>query len=130
MRRTVTWGRLYDERQGGLARGSPLSPLLGALYLSALDEAVERLGLFYVRFMDEVLVRSPTRWKLKAAVRVVNQVLNPLELKKTPDKTFIGRVEEGFNFLGSHFDNVRLSVARQVVATALRALGRSDRSLH
>ncbi len=27
-----------------------------------------RLGLFYVRFMDDVLVLAPTRWKLRRAV--------------------------------------------------------------
>ncbi len=31
-------------------------------------------GLFYVRFMDDILVLSPTRWKLKKAVKAVNEV--------------------------------------------------------
>ncbi len=62
-----------------------------------------RLGLFYVRFMDDVLVLSPTRWKLRRAVRAVNGVLGDLGLEKHPDKTFIGRIERGFDFLGYHF---------------------------
>jgi hypothetical protein len=43
--------------------------------------------------MDDILVLAPTRWKLRQAVTVVNQVLASLRLHKHPDKTFIGRVD-------------------------------------
>ncbi len=64
---------------------------------------MERLGLFYVRFMDDVLVLAPSRWKLRRAVRAVNEILQTLRREKHPDKTFIGRIEKGFDFLGYHF---------------------------
>jgi hypothetical protein len=70
-----------------------LSPLLGALYLRALDERLERLGLFYVRFMDDWVVLAPTRWKLRKAIKLVNRNLAELKVEKHPDKTFIGRIE-------------------------------------
>ncbi len=73
------------------------------------------LGLFYVRFMDDVLVLSPTRWKLRRAVRAVNRVLASLRLDKHPDKTFIGRIEKGFDFLGYHFTRAGLTVARTTI---------------
>ena len=66
---------------------------------------MEKFGLFYVRFMDDMLVLSPTRWKLKRAVKRLNEVFNDLKLEKHPDKTFIGRIEKGFDFLGYHFAN-------------------------
>jgi hypothetical protein len=53
-----------------------LSPLIGAFFLRRLDEQMSRLGLFYLRFMDDILVLAPTRWKLKA-VAVVNRRLRP-----------------------------------------------------
>ena len=53
----------------------------------------------------------PTRWKLRRAVRLVNEILGALRLEKHPDKTFIGRVERGFDFLGYHFTADRLTVA-------------------
>ncbi len=68
-------------------------------------------GLFYVRFMDDILVLSPTRWKLRQAVRAVNRVLGALRLEKHPDKTFIG----GFDFLGYHFRPGQLSVAEKSI---------------
>ena len=30
---------------------------------------MERLGLFYVRFMDDVLVLAPTRWRLRKVLQ-------------------------------------------------------------
>jgi RNA-directed DNA polymerase len=40
---------------------------------------------------------------LRRAVKAVNAVLGSLRLEKHPDKTFIGKIEGGFDFLGTHF---------------------------
>lgn len=50
--------------------------------------------------MDDILILAPTRWKLKKAIRVLNRTFNELKLEQHPDKTLIGRVERGFDFLG------------------------------
>lgn len=76
LRRTITWGGLYWDGAGGLARSCPLSPQLGAFYLHALDTAFEQTDCsVYVRYMDDVLVLPPTHGKLRRAVRVVNRSL-------------------------------------------------------
>ena len=103
LRRTVEWGGLYRDIQRGVARGSPLSPLLGAFFLGGLDAALARLPVFAVRFMDDILVLAPTRWRLRRAVQVVNRTLGALGLEKHPAKTCIGRVAKGFEFLGYRF---------------------------
>ena len=36
---------------------------MGAFFLHELDEELEKLGLFYMRFMDDMLVLAPTRWR-------------------------------------------------------------------
>jgi len=112
MRRTTTWGGLFRDYTQGISRGCPLSPLIGAFFLHALDQRMEKLGLFYVRFMDDIVVLAPTHWKLRKAVAVVNEELNKLTLEKHPDKTFVGRIERGFDFLGYHFSPEGLSVAQ------------------
>ena len=56
---------------------------------------------------------APTRHKLRQAVRVVNQTLTALGLEKAPHKTFIGRVERGFDFLGYRVSPQGLTVAAQ-----------------
>ena len=76
----------------GISLGCPLSPPMGAFSLQELDERFARGGLFNVRFMDDVLFLAPARWKLRRAVRAVNEVPMSLRLEKHPDKTFIGRM--------------------------------------
>jgi hypothetical protein len=46
--------------------------LIGGFFLNALDAAAAKLRLFYVRFMDDILILAPTRWRLRGAVKVVN----------------------------------------------------------
>ena len=74
--------------------------MIRAFFLSAPDTAVKKLGLFYIHFMDDILVLAPTRWSLLRAAATVNQVLDALKLEKHPDKTLIGRMERRFDFLG------------------------------
>ena len=42
------------------------------------------LGCFYARFMDDWVVLAPTRWKLRKAIKAVNQVMAQLRVEKHP----------------------------------------------
>ncbi len=42
-------------------------------------------------------------------------MLGSLRLEKHPDKTFIGRIERGFDFLGYHFSRHGLKVAKATI---------------
>lgn len=64
----------------------------------SLDVALERLGLFYIRFMDAIVALAPARRKLRQAVHVLNQTLGPLEPEKHPDKTCIGQGRKASTF--------------------------------
>ena len=119
LNRTVQFGGLYRDIKRGISLGCPLSPLIGALYLKLMDDRMEKTGLFYVRFMDDWIVLSPNRWKLKKAIQIVNQTLNELKVEKHPDKTFIGRLAKGFDFLGYSFEPKGLSIASKTLANFL-----------
>ena len=116
LRRTAESGGWFWDCERGIALGCPLSPLIGAFFLDWLDRQMTATGLFYVRFMDDILVLAPTRWKLRRAVGLVNQILGSLRLEKHPGKTFIGRIERGFDFLGYHFTADRLTLAVSTLA--------------
>ena len=115
LNRTIEWGGLYQEVKRGIAHGSSLSPFLGAFYLLDLDQRLEKLKVKYFRYMDDILILAPTRWKLREAIRVLNQTFGELRLEKHPEKTFIGRIEKGFDFLGYHFSPEGLSVAEKTM---------------
>ena len=79
---------------------SPWVPQEAHLYLMELDNRLEALDVKYFRYMDDILILAPTRWKLRKAIRVMNQTFNELRLLQHPDKTMIGRTERDFDFLG------------------------------
>ena len=74
--------------------------------------------------MDDILVLAPTRWTIRKAVKVVNGMLGSLGLEKHPDKTFIGRVERGFDFLGYHFGPDGITVAEKTMERFVRPAAR------
>ena len=65
-----------------------------------------------------------TRWQLRGAVKMVNQRLAALGLEKHPDKTFIGRIERGFDFLGYRFSPAGLTLAKKTIANFIEKASR------
>lgn len=124
LNRCVEWGGLYQDITIGIPRGSSLSPLLGAFYLMDLDNRLQALDVKYFRYMDDILILAPTRWKLKKAIKVLNQTFNELKLEQHPDKTLIGRTARGFDFLGYHFKPDGLSVAKKTVKNFIQHIAR------
>lgn len=124
MRRCVERGGLYRDIQRGISRGCPLSPLIGGFYLTKLDEQFINKDLYYVRYMDDILILTRTRWKLRSTVKTLNECLREHKLKKHPDKTFIGRLDRGFDFLGYQFSTRGLTVARKTITRFIARLHR------
>ena len=118
--RTSESGGIFYEFNQGISAGCSLSPLIGAFFLNDLDNRMEqqavREGLFYVRYMDDILLFAPSRWKLRRAVNSVNEELAVLGLEQHPDKTFIGYIARGFDFLGYRFgSNGLVGLAHQTI---------------
>ncbi len=63
---------------------------------------------------------APTRWKLRQVVKTLNRELDALKLEKHPEKTFIGRIEKGFDFLGYRFMPQSLTTARKTMENFLQ----------
>jgi hypothetical protein len=61
------------------------------------------------------VILAPTRWKLRDAIRLVNQTLAELHVEQHPDKTFIGRISRGFDFLDYAFKPAGLDAAPQAI---------------
>jgi len=94
--------------------GCSLSPLIGAFHLYDLDVAMttRHARCFYIRYMDDILILAPSRWRLRRAIATMNRELEGLGLTLHPDKTTIGPTARGFDFLGYHHDPAGLRLAR------------------
>jgi len=104
-------GNLYTVSTG-INKGSPLSPLLGAIYLLQMDKVLgEYCAKHDLRYyqrprradkkMDDWLILCNTRNQLRTAVRLMNRQLDLVKQTKHPFKTYIGKIKEnGFDFLG------------------------------
>jgi group II intron reverse transcriptase/maturase len=99
--------RVFDHDQitdmvEGIAQGSPLSPLLGNLFLSDLDTAVLAEHPCYLRYCDDLIVLGSQEEVNRAHERIA-QHLAGLHLALNEEKTRVCRAEDGFAFLGYHF---------------------------
>lgn len=64
-------------------------------------------------------IAGPFIWHLRKVVRTVNQHFNQLKIEQAPDKTFIGRIEKGFDLLGYRFGLPALGVAEKTITNAV-----------
>jgi len=109
-------GNFYEYNDNGVPKGSPLSPLLGAIALLPLDKAVGQIqGSFYARYMDDWVVLTKSKTALRKVVKLTHQILNGLQLKLHPSKTYIGKISHGFNFLGYYLDDQKILPSKETI---------------
>ena len=53
---------------------------------------------------------------------IVKQTFNELKVGKSPDKTFMGRITKGFDFLGYSFEPKGLSIDPKTLANFLKRI--------
>jgi group II intron reverse transcriptase/maturase len=89
LRAPMVQGRSEQVRVKGTPQGGPLSPLLANIYLDALDKELERRGLSFVRYADDIAiyVSSP-----RAAERILESVI---EWLRTELKLEVNREKSG-----------------------------------
>lgn len=90
----------FEETQTGLAQGGKLSPLCSNIMLNELDKEIERRGIPFVRYADDVLLFAKCK---RSATRIMAHILpfieKKLKLRVNKEKTkvsYIGHVK----FLG------------------------------
>ncbi len=117
-----------EQTLTGVPQGGILSPLLANIALSTLDEHFDqqwqgpmgtgskrtvrtRKGLGnwrLIRYADDfVLMVSGQRHHAEALRAEVADVLTPLGLRLSPEKTRVVHIDEGFDFLGFHIRRQR-----------------------
>ena len=94
---------LFEVSAEGTPQGGPLSPLLSNIMLGGLDKELERRGLPFVHYADDVLIFCKSK---RAARRVRKSITRFIEgklfLQVNREKTVVSYVR-GVKFLGYSF---------------------------
>ena len=91
---------LEEQRTKGTPQGSPLSPLLSNIVLDELDKELERRGLNFVRYADDVQIFVSSRMSAERVMSSISKFIEGrMKLKINREKSGIRRCYE-VNFLG------------------------------
>lgn len=112
--------RKFEETTEGLAQGGNLSPLCSNIMLNELDKELERRGIRFVRYADDMILFAKTK---RSASRIMEHILpfieGKLRLRVNRHKTtvaYIGKIK----FLGYGFyptkQGIKLRVHGNTVA--------------
>lgn len=109
---SVEDGGEFHTPEHGICRGCALSPMIGASLLHHVDSYFNaQEGAFYVRYMDDFVVLTRTRWQLRRCVKRLHEFFNWGGFEAHPDKTQLGRIEHGFDWLGVWFTPTGTTIA-------------------
>lgn len=92
-------GRLFPTERG-TPQGGVISPLLSNILLTPFDKEMRRRGYRLTRYADDWLITCRSRAEAHQALRDATRVLEALGVQLNPQKTRIGHVRYGFEFLG------------------------------
>jgi RNA-directed DNA polymerase len=92
---------------GGTPQGAVMSPLLANIYLDPLDHLMQEAGYEMVRYADDFVVLCRSQAEAEQALTRIRSWMEQAKLTLHPEKTRIVNVQEGFDFLGYHFENGR-----------------------
>jgi len=88
------------KRNQGTPQGGPLSPLLANIYLDELDKELERRGLSFCRYADDVVIFVKSeRSGQRILASLTAWLAKHLKLRVNPNKSGTGRPWDG-KFLG------------------------------
>jgi len=98
----------------GVPQGGPLSPLLANIYLTPLDRELEKRGLRFVRYADDLTIYAGSQ---RAAERILSSIVAWIEknrkLRINTTKSGIRHPSEG-GFLGYRIErDGRLAISRK-----------------
>jgi len=122
-----------EKRTQGTPQGGPLSPLLANIYLDPLDKELERRGLSFVRYADDIAIfASSPRAAERVKASVIAWIEQHLKLEVNRDKSGSGPSDQG-GLLGFRlYRDGRIGLAPKTLArlkTNVRELWDGQQSL-
>lgn len=110
----VVVGKKFEDTDIGLAQGGNISPLCSNIMLNELDKELEKRGIRFVRYADDMLLFAKCK---RSAERILTNIIpyieKKLKLKVNREKTcvsYIGKIK----FLGYGFYRSKLGIRARV----------------
>lgn len=83
------------KRHKGVPQGAPLSPLLSNIYLDLLDQELERRGVSFVRYADDIAIYAGSQQAAERIYeRVVQWLRKELKLEVNTAKSGVGPTDD------------------------------------
>lgn len=106
-----------EARKAGTPQGGPLSPLLANIYLDPLDKELEKRGVAFVRYADDIAIFAASE---RAALRIGESVMGWLEkelgLEVNREKSGTGP-SGGSSLLGFRlYEDGRIGISPKAIA--------------
>jgi len=93
----------YEEHKLGVYQGNIISPMLSNIYLDKMDKFLEKHNFDFVRFADDFVILTKTRYRAEFIYRNLSRFLKLYKLSLNYEKTYITSINSGFSFLGVYF---------------------------
>ena len=106
-------GELIEHYQS-LKQGCAVASFLADAVLYSLDKAVSEIGVYYVRYSDDLLALG-NEWE--QAYALIKKMLGDMELELNPKKVEILRKDRWFKFLGFNIKGSQITLAKSRVKT-------------
>jgi group II intron reverse transcriptase/maturase len=117
------------ERHEGTPQGGPLSPLLANVLLDEVDKALEKRGLAFARYADDLNVYTGSKRAANDAMATLKRLFARLRLQVNDAKSAVARAWER-KFLGySFWVAVGRVIRRRVAPAALAEMKASVRAI-
>ncbi len=105
-----------QKRSKGTPQGGPLSPLLANIYLDPLDKELEKRGLAFVRYADDIAIfASSQRSAERIYESVVKWIEKQLKVEVNRDKSGVGPSDQS-SLLGFRlYSDGRIGIAPKAI---------------
>ena len=88
----------------GIPQGGPLSPILANIMLDRCDKELEKRGLRFVRYADDMMIFAKSRRSAERIMESITRFIeNKLKLRVNREKTVVRKITDNVRFLGHSF---------------------------
>ena len=112
---------VVSERHEGVPQGGPLSPLLANVLLDEVDKELEKRGLVFCRYADDLNVYTRSKRAAEDAMQTLRRLFAKLRLQVNESKSAVARPQDR-KFLGYSFYIRADVVKRRVAPKALESM--------